>query len=135
MGLRIARVLYAFGMLAFGFSHFAYLQLTAPLVPAFLPWHEFWAYFTGGAYIAAGLAILAGVLARLAATLSAVQMGLISVLVWIPLLAKGELTAFRWGEVVVTFVLTAAGWVMAESYRDAPWLAVFPRKAASPAAG
>src|SRR5262245_42735981 len=108
MGLRIARVLYAFGMLAFGFSHFAYLQMTAPLVPAFLPWHEFWAYFTGGAYIAAGLAILTGVLARLAATLSAVQMGLISVVVWISVLAMGELHGVWWGD--IGGVIVSVGW-------------------------
>lgn len=133
-GVRIARLLYAFGMIAFGLSHFVYVQMTAPLVPDWLPWHVGWAYFTGGAYLAAGLAILIGVLARLAATLSALQMGLISVLVWTPRVISGELSAFQWGEVVVTCVLAAAGWVMAESYRGAPWFALFKRSAsASPA--
>jgi uncharacterized membrane protein len=129
-GVRIARVLYALGMIAFGLSHFVYLHFTAPLVPEWLGWPEGWAYFTGGAYLAAGAAMLSGVLARLAATLSAVQMGMFALLVWAPRVASGELSDFQWGEVVVTCVLTAAGWVVAESYRGARRFAVRARDSA-----
>ncbi len=122
-GVRIARILFGLALIAFGFSHFVYVQMTAPLVPSYLPQPVAWAYFTGATYLAAGAAILFGVVARLAAALTTLQMGLFALLIWVPLAASGRIGAFQWGEFVVTCVLTASAWALTESYRDAPWFA------------
>lgn len=111
-----ARILYALAMLAFGAAHLQDLRLTASLVPSWLPAHVVWAELTGVAYIAAGVAMLTGVLARLAATLSAVQMGLFTLLVWAPSVVGSHGDAGAWSEAVVSWTLTTAGWVVAESY-------------------
>jgi hypothetical protein len=42
-------------------------------------------------------------------------------------MAAGSLTAFQWGEFETTLALTAAGWVVADSYLGMPWLAVGKR--------
>lgn len=121
-GLRIARALCGLAAIPFGLAHFVYLKQTTVLVPGWLGSPVFWAYLTGAGFVAAGLAMLSGVWARLAATLLAVQIGLLSLLVWAPRAAGGNLNAFQWGEVVVTIALTAATWVVADSYRGKPWL-------------
>lgn len=122
-GMRLARVLYGLALIAFGLSHFVYLSLTAPLVPAWLPGAAFWAYFSGAAYLAAGVAVIFNVCARLAATLSAVEMGMLTLLVWIPIVAAGSKDPSQWSETVLSWALTTAAWVVADSYRGMPWLA------------
>ena len=120
-GVRIARVIYALGLIPFGLAHFMYVQATVVLIPGWLPWHVGWAYFTGATFILASIAIMANVFARLATALSALQIGLFALIVWLPLVAKGNLNEFQWGEFVITLALTAAAWVVADSYRGNYW--------------
>jgi uncharacterized membrane protein len=123
-GLLIARMLFGLGLIPIGLAHFLYLDATAPLVPAWLVWPVFWSYFTGGSFIAAGLSLLFGVYARLAAALVTLQFGMLTLLVWVPRIVAGNLNAFQWNEFVVSILLTACAWVVADSYRGMPWLAV-----------
>jgi hypothetical protein len=98
---------------------------TAPLVPGWLPWHVFWAYFTGAYLHRGGAGRFSSARTRdSAAALSALQMGLFGLLVWVPIVASGSANAFQWLEFETTLALTAAGWVVADStagYPGSPW--------------
>ena len=62
---------YAAPLAAFGTEHFTLTADIASLVPSWMPWHEFWAYFVGACFIAAGVSMVAGILTRLSASLVA----------------------------------------------------------------
>lgn len=113
---RLGQIAFAICALVFGAAHFVYLNLTAPLVPKWLPpAQEFWAYATGVGHIAAGIAILTGVRARLAAILLTVMFASFTLLVHLPMLLATPSSHWIWNENALNIALIGAAWVMADS--------------------
>ena len=113
---RAARIAFGLCALVFGTAHFEYMNLTAPLVPKWLPPSQlFWGYATGVAHIAAGVAILTGVKARLAAILLTIMFVSFSVLVHVPMVLATPSSHWIWNENAVNLALIGAAWVVADS--------------------
>jgi uncharacterized membrane protein YphA (DoxX/SURF4 family) len=62
---------YAAPLAAFATEHFTLTEAIASIIPAWIPWHQFWAYFVGACFIAAALSMVTRIQARLSASLLA----------------------------------------------------------------
>ncbi len=120
-GIRLARLLFAIALPPIGLSHFVYTTEVLNLVPAWLPERPVWAYLAGSGHIAAGLGVLLGIYPRLAATLEAGMISAFTLLVWVPGVAAAPTNRLQWTAFVVSWTIGAAAWVVADSYRGAPW--------------
>jgi uncharacterized membrane protein len=85
---------YAAPLAAFGTEHFTLTKAIASIVPAWIPWHYFWAYFVGGCFIAAGFSLVTRIQARLSASLVALTFFLFVALMDAPGWAKNPQDRF-----------------------------------------
>jgi uncharacterized membrane protein YphA (DoxX/SURF4 family) len=120
--VRAAKVLFGLTCVFYGWSHFVYADYTASMVPAWLPSRLALAYLTGLGHVVAGLAIVIGILPRLAANLEATMMSLFGLLVWVPSFFAQPRPKWatppenQWSELVVTLLLAASAWIVAISF-------------------
>jgi uncharacterized membrane protein YphA (DoxX/SURF4 family) len=81
-------IFYAAPLAGFGTEHFTRAEAIASFVPAWIPWHQFWAYFVGACFIAAAVSLATGIQARLSASLTALTFLLFVLLMDIPAWAE-----------------------------------------------
>lgn len=117
--VRAARILFGLALIPFGVSHFVYMNMTAPLIPSYLPAHVALGQFTGACHIAAGIGVLLSI--GLAASLEAVMVSLFTVLVWIPTIAANPQAPSNWSEICSSVAVTGAAWLIAATFRDKAW--------------
>ena len=111
----VCRLIFGLCLIAFGCAHFLYVRETAAMVPAWLPpGPRAWAWVTGGAHLLAGLALLSGVLDRLAARLLTLMFVIFGALVWAPQLFSDPHAHMAWGGNAINFALIGAAWAVAD---------------------
>ena len=106
-----ARILYGVCPIVWGVSHWVYADFTASMIPAWIPAHLFLAYFTGAAHFAAGLAILSGVLAPLAARLLALMTLSLVLLIHVPGVAAALADRMQWTMLAAALSVTGGAWL------------------------
>jgi hypothetical protein len=115
--------LFAVSSVVFGIDHFLVLALIASLVPAWMPAHMFWAYFTGAAFIAAGICIATKWMDQWAAILLGTMF-----LLWFLLLHSPRVVlAFRshdpnapdeWSSAFIALAMCGGSWICARYARQ-----------------
>ena len=107
-----ARWLFGLSAIDFGLGHLTFVQQTAPSVPAYMPLGQaFWAVLTGIAFLLAGLCVITGVLAVLAARLTALMLLVFSVLVLTPQIFATPHSHVAWGSDAYNLTAVAATWI------------------------
>ena len=102
-----------------GLAHLTGVQANAPMVPKWMPLGgDFWTVFTGIAFVAAGLAIVSGVLDVLAARLLGLMLLVFSAVALAPMIFASPRNHVAWGGNAYNLAAVGAAWIVAE------WLAV-----------
>jgi uncharacterized membrane protein YphA (DoxX/SURF4 family) len=131
----IGRILFAFSLVIFGIDHWLIPSGIAGLIPFWIPFPLFWAWFTGASFIAGGIAIVAGWKGRLGAFLIGLMF-----LLWVLLLhgprtlgilkaGAGPRSPAEWSSLFIALAIGGASWICAESLPDFPMsFSARPRK-------
>jgi uncharacterized membrane protein YphA (DoxX/SURF4 family) len=108
----IGKLCFGFALLPLGLSHFIYAGPAASLIPAWFPAPLFFTYLTGVGHISAGLSLLTGVLARIAAPLLTFMFACFIIFLHIPRVIATP-TRYEFTTLVVSLALSGAAWIIA----------------------
>ena len=119
--IKSGRFIFAIALVIFGVDHFLFLRFVASLVPPWIPWHLFWAFFFGCAMVAAGISIATRLMGRLGATLIGTMFLLWFVVLHIPralgLAATAGAGAPRnpneWSSAFIALAMCGGSWICA----------------------
>jgi uncharacterized membrane protein len=109
----LGRLLFASLLVVVGVQHFLYARFVATLVPAWIPWHLFWAYFVGVAFFAAAVSIVARKYLRLGAGLLGLMFFLWVIFLHLPRVAAASHDGKEWTSALVALAMCGGAWVVA----------------------
>jgi len=89
-------IFYAAPLAGFGTEHFTLTSTIASIVPPWMPWHLFWAYFVGACFIAAPLSFVTRIQTRLSASLLAFTFFFFVMLMDVPGLVQDPRNRIVW---------------------------------------
>jgi hypothetical protein len=112
---RVGRILLGICAASFTLEQAIYLDVTAKLVPKWLPPSQmFWAVATTVAFALAAVALLTNRMALLATCLLTMMVVSFGILVWVPLVISDPHNHTNWSENAETFEIAGAAWILAD---------------------
>jgi uncharacterized membrane protein len=104
---------FAIPLSVFGALHLAGVELVLPLVPSYMPWRLFWAYFVGVALLAASLSIATKIQVQWSGLLFGMMMFLFVVMMDIRGALAHPGNRFGWTLAIRELSFAAGGWLFA----------------------
>jgi uncharacterized membrane protein len=118
IAIKSARFVFVFTLIIFGWQHFEYAAYLATLVPAWLPFHLAWIYFTGAGFIVAGACIAFKILGRPAATALGLMFFLWVVTLHAPRVYASLHNGDEWSSLFVALAMAGGSFVIATTLPD-----------------
>jgi uncharacterized membrane protein YphA (DoxX/SURF4 family) len=109
------RLFIAVPLAIFGTEHLGAANFIAPQIPAWIPWHLFWAYFVGLALLAASLSIAARVLTRWSGTLLGLMILIFVLTIHIPRVMANPHDRFAWAVAVRDLSFAGGAWALSRT--------------------
>jgi hypothetical protein len=109
----LSNLCFALPLAVFGAEHLAAAKFIMLIVPSFVPWHLFWAYFVGFALLAASLSIATKIQVRWSGLLFGIMMFLFVAMMDIPGALAKPGNRFGWTLLLRELAFGGGGWVLA----------------------
>jgi uncharacterized membrane protein len=109
----LGRLFYAVPLIVFGVQHFLYARFIAGLIPAWIPYHLFWAYFIGAAFIAAAVSISTKGQGHLAAILLGIMFFLWVIVLHAPRVFAHLQNGNEWTSAFIALAMSGGAWIIA----------------------
>jgi len=107
------RLLFALSVIVYGLDHFQVAAFIALLIPHWIPFHPFFAWFTGCALVAAGLAMATRVCIRPAAALLALMFFLWALVIHVPGIVHAPHDSDAWNSVFIAIAMSGSALLVA----------------------
>jgi len=109
----LSNLCFALPLAVFGALHLSAAQGLMTMVPAYMPWRLFWAYFVGVALIAASLSIATKIQVRWSGLLFGIMMVLFVAMLHVPRALASPQDRFAWTIVIREMSFAGGGWILA----------------------
>jgi uncharacterized membrane protein YphA (DoxX/SURF4 family) len=109
----LSNLCFAAPLAVFGALHLSAAQGLSTMVPAYMPWHLFWAYFFGIALLAASLSIATNIQVRWSGLLFGIAMFLFVAMLIIPGVVAKPSDRIGWTLIFRESSFGGGGWVLA----------------------
>lgn len=112
----VARILFALALIVFSGLHFIYADYIATLIPKWIPFPLFWAYFFGVAFITTAISLLLQLVVRLSTSLLSIMFFVWVLVLHLPRCINNAHTESEWTSLFIALAMGSTALMFAGVY-------------------